>query len=178
MTTEETQVNAAPEIAVFVPLYKNVYETNGKKLISYKPGFKSKKEEGKIGTFPVGLGIEYETVIDGDFSRQEYARKFWTSVSVNENKKTEEDPSIFVTLNEVDTKDYIKIGLFRKIKDGVVSYTSGKPIDISSNKYWVNLSKNTKQEKPQDMNLVFKEAAAGETSIGSEADIDFGWMDF
>lgn len=178
MTTEETQVNAAPEIAVFVPLYRNVYETNGKKLISYKPGFKSKKEEGKIGTFPVWLGIEYETITDGDFTRQEYVKKFWTSVAVNENKKTENDPDIYVTLNEVDTKDYNKIGLFKKIKDGVISYTSGKPVDVANNKYRVNLTKNTKIDKPQDMNLVFKEAAAGEAVTWSEAEISFDEMNF
>lgn len=176
--TEETQVNATPEVFVYVPLFKNTYETNGKKLVSYKPGCVPKDSPDTVKTFPVGLGIEYETVQDGDFTRQDYTKKFWTSVAMNDNKKTENDPDLYVTLNEVDTKDYTKIGLFRnKSPEWKVSFKWTKPVDVAGNKYWVSLTKNTKEDKKHEMNLIFKEAQGWEAS-GSEAEISFDSMDF
>jgi hypothetical protein len=41
-TTEETEINATPEETIFVNLFKNTYEKNGKNLISYKPGYVKK----------------------------------------------------------------------------------------------------------------------------------------
>ena len=176
--TEETQVNATPEVFVYVPLFKNIYENNGKKLVSYKPGYVPKDSPDVVKTFPIGLGIEYETVQDGDFTRQEYTKKFRTSVAVNDNKKSEKDYDVYVTLNEVDTKDYTKIGLTKGInKEGKVSFSSGKPIEIAGNRYRVTLSKNTKPEKKHEMNLIFKEAQGWEAS-GSESEITFDAMDF
>lgn len=176
--TEETTVNATPEVFVYVPLFKNIYENNGKKLVSYKPGYVPKDNPDVVKTFPVWLGIEYETVQDGDFTRQEYIKKFWTSVAVNDNKKTDKDPDVYITLNEVDTKDYTKIGLTKGTnKEGKVSFSSGKPIEIAGNRYRVTLSKNTKTEKKHEMNLIFKEAQGWEASW-SEAEITFDAMDF
>jgi len=39
---EETEINATPEETIFVNLFKNTYEKNGKVLISYKPGYVKK----------------------------------------------------------------------------------------------------------------------------------------
>lgn len=174
---EETQVNATPEVFVYVPLFKNIYETSGKKFISYKPGYVHKDSPDVVKTFPVGLGVEYETVQDWDFTRQEYVKKFWTSAAVNEDKKSENAPDVYVTLNEVDTKNYTKIWLFKSSKEWKVSFTSGKPIEIAGNKYRVTLNKNTKGDKKHDMNLIFKEAQWGEVSW-SESEISFENMDF
>lgn len=175
--TEETQVNVTPEVLVYVPLFKNIYETSGKKLVSYKPGYIPKGSPDIVKTFPIGLGIEYETVQDWDFTRQEYTKKFWTSVAVNDNKKTEKDPDVYVTLNEVDTKDYTKIGLTKTSKEWKISFTSGKPIEIAGNRYRITISKNTKEDKKHDMNLIFKESQWGEISW-SETEISFESMDF
>lgn len=176
--TEETQVNATPEVFVYVPLFKNIYETNGKKLVSYKPGYVPKDSPDVVKTFPIWLGIEYETVQDGDFSRQEYTKKFRTSVAVNDNKQKENDPDLYITLNEVDTKDYKKIGMFKwKNKEGKINFGADKPVEVSGNRYRVTLTKNEKTEKKHDLNLVFKEAQGWEAS-GSEAEITFDAMDF
>lgn len=176
--TEETQVNATPEVFVYVPLFKNLYETNGKKLVSYKPGYIPKDNPNVVKTFPIGLGIEYETVQDGDFSRQEYTKKFWTSVAVNDWKKSEKDPDLYITLNEVDTKDYKKIALFKwKNKEGKTNFGADKPIEIAGNRYRVTLTKNEKTEKKHELNLIFKEAQWWDVG-GSESEINFDNMDF
>ena len=178
--TEE--INATQEVMVFVPLFKNVYENAGKKFVSYKPWFVSK--EWKTGTFPVGLGAEYENTMNGDYQTQEYVHKFWLSVAMNDAKSKDTDPDIYVTLNKVDTKEYKKIGLYKTVKEGKngkdpkVSYSTAKPVEVALNNYWINLTKNTKKEKPQELNLIFKEAGESTGIGGSEKEILFDELDF
>lgn len=170
--TEETTINATQEPFVFVALFKNVYESKGKKLISYKPGYVP-KDSKEVKTFPVGLW-SFDTEQDGDFKKEVYHKKFWLSVVVNEDDKWD----LMISLNDVDDKSvYHKIYLNKTIKEDKVGYWVDKPVEIEWKNYWVNLTKNVKKEKPQDLNLTFKEAWGTTGWFGSEKDVDFWELD-
>lgn len=170
MTEETLNIDAPKEVFVFVPLFKNVYESKGKKLVSYKPGYVPKGESTDVvKTFPVGLG-DYDTEQDWDFIKEVYHRKFWTSVAVNESDEWD----LVVTLNDVDQKDfYQKIYLNKNVRDWKVSFGADKPVEVAGKRYRVNLTKNIKEDKPQEMNLIFKEAGESGGWFGSEKEIDF-----
>jgi len=171
--TEE--INAAQEEFVFVPLFKNEYDNAWKKLISYKPWY-VKKDSNEVWTFPVGLG-DFDEVEEGDFKKKEYHHKFWLSVAVNEANKEGEKSDLLITLNEIDTKDYKKIWLIKKSYEGKVSYSAEAPVEVGGWRYWVSLTKNTKEDKKHDLNLTFKEAKWG-TITWSTKEVSFDDMDF
>lgn len=171
---ETTAIDAKQENIVFVPLFKNVFEKNWRNLISYKPWFK-KKDWDWIWTFPVGLW-NFHIEKEGDFEKKIFEKSYWTSVSVNEDAKKDWD--LVLTLCDTVSKEYYNIYLFKRIKDWKVSFGTIKPEEIEWKKYWINLTKNLKEDKPQEMNLVFNEADWASYSWGSEATIDFDENDF
>ena len=169
-------INAAPEETIFINLFKNVYEKDWKNFISYKAWY-VKKDGSGVGTFPVGFGrfdaVHEKTTAGKEYVRNDYDKKFWLSVSVND--KTPEKGELIVTINEVDTKEYTSFFLRKKLtQTGKVGYSIEKPIEIAGTKYRANLSQNTSKERPHLFNLIFKDAGAGTGAGGSEAEIDFG----
>ena len=79
-TMDATQDNVEK---VFVNLGKNIYEKDGKNLISYKPTSKTGK------TYPIGLGRfdkTIETWGDKQVNVNMYDDKYWLSVSVNSDQ--------------------------------------------------------------------------------------------
>lgn len=168
-TDWEETIDAKKEETIFVNLYKNVYEKDGKSFISYKPGYQ-KKDNGGVGTYPVGFG-RFHIETEGDFTKNVYERTFWLTV---ENSKEKEKGDIKITLQDTISKEYQNFYLVKNIKDGKVSYKSEKPLEIEGTRYWANLSPNTKPEKPHLMNLVFKDAGGSSFSGGTEEDITFG----
>jgi len=159
---------------IFVNLYKNVYEKDGKNLISYKPGYQKKDGSG-TGTYPVGFG-RFHIETDWDFTKNVYERNFWLTVEVS---KDAEKGDIKITLQDVDSKEYQNFYLVKGLnKDQKVTYKSVKPLEIEGTKYRANLSQNTNAEKPHLFNLVFKDAGGAEFSGGVEEEISFGEVDF
>lgn len=166
---EETTVNATQEPFVFVALYKNIFERGWKKLISYKPWYIPKGgTRSELKTFPIGLW-NFQQVPDGDFVRDEYDEKFWCQVAVNEDSRGD----LLCTLSNVETNDRIDIFLDKTIRDGKVSYSVAKPVEIAGKRYWVNLTKNMREDKSQDLNLTFREAWESTGWGGTELDISF-----
>lgn len=168
--TEETTVNATQEPFVFVALYKNIFERGWKKLISYKPWYIPKGwTRADLKTFPVWLG-NFEQVQDWDFLRDEYDQKFWCSVAVNEDDRWD----LVCQLSNVDTQEKVEIFLDKTIKDWKVSYSVEKPAEIAWKRYRVNLSKNMREDKAQDLNLTFREAWESTGGLWwTEKDISF-----
>lgn len=171
--TEETTVNATQEPFVFVALYKNVFERGWKKLISYKPGYIPKGcGRDALKTFPVGLW-DFDQVPDGEFLRDEYKNKYWCSVAVNEDNRGD---LICSLTNTENSNDKVDVFLDKTVKDWKTSYSVAKPAEIAGKRYWVNLTKNMREDKTQDLNLTFREAWESQWGglFGTESDISFG----
>lgn len=149
--TEEIKV--PKEETIFVNLFKNTREKNGRQLISYKPGYVKKGTENEIGTYPVGFGT-FDVEKDGDYERNVYHNTFWLTVEANGDDKGD----IKITLQDTVNKEYSNYFLVKKVKDGKVSFGSDKPLEIEGKRYWANLTQNTKKDKPHLFNLIFKEA--------------------
>ena len=168
--TEETTTNATQEPFVFVALYKNIFERGWKKLISYKPWYIPKGlDRDSLKTFPIGLWT-FQQVQDWDFMRDEYDNKFRCSVAVNEDDRWD------LVCQLVDTEDAnnkYEVFLNRVVKDWKVSYSAPKPFPIAGKRYWVNLSKNMREDKTQDLNLTFREAWESQGAGWTEKDISF-----
>lgn len=176
--TDETSIDASQEKTeqVWVNLAKNVYEKNGRNLISYKPVSKTGK------TYPIWLGRFDET--KEQYNGKEvinnmYDDKYRLSIAVNENKENNKG-DLVITLNKVETDEYKKYYLIKKSKDGKVSFGVEKPIEIGGTSYWINLYQHTPTaEKPHIMFMIFA-AAEWSTwgSVWTESEITFGDVDF
>lgn len=170
------EIDAVQEETIFVNLFKNEYEAQGKKFVSYRPWYIPKGETSAANhkTFPIGFGEFTETPQeDSDYMKKEYTRKFRLSVAVNE-VTPEENGELVLTLNEVDTKEYKKYFLRKKINaEGKTTFGVEKPIEVAGTKYRANLTQNKKEDKLHLFNLIFKAAEGG--AVGwSEKEISFG----
>lgn len=172
MTEEITNANATQEPFVFVALYKNVFERGGKKLISYKPWYIPKGcGREALKTFPIGLW-NFNQVQDGEYLRDEYDNKYWCAVAVNDDNRWD----LIVTLdNTEDKEDRVQVFLDKTEKDWKISYSCWAPAYIAGKRYWVNLTKNMRDDKTQDLNLTFREAWEFSWGwlFGAEDDISF-----
>lgn len=152
----------------YAPLFKTTFEKDGKQLVSYQP--KSKKSNYEKW-FPIGLG-NYEEVEDEVYGPQKnYEKNFWVNAKMGEWGKV-----VVVTLNATDTEEYQTLNLERKENDYWKYFGASQPKTIAGKQYRVNLYKNNKKDKPNDLLLIFTEAESQETTgMGSwsEQEIDF-----
>ena len=176
-TTETTldASNGAPQETIFVNLDENVYETNGKQLLSYKPV----TPKGK--TYAVGLGIfHYETYTKKDWSETQirvYEDNYWTTFAASTDK---EKWDVMLQLQKVGTTEYKKYYLKKKSKDWKVSFGVERPIEVWGTDYWVNLMQKKADSKNPGIMLATFSATTwtwGGWSASEEA-ISFGDLDF
>ena len=179
-TTDGEQIDAKPEERIFVNLFKNTYEKNWKVLVSYKPGY-VKKDDGKIGTYPVWFGMfHYETYTNKKWEEAKktvYERVSWLTVEVNE--KSPEKWDLRITLQDVDNKDYSTFFLHKWVnKKWDTIYKSDKPLEINGTRYRANLTKNKDVERPHLFLLTFSDAGGADYVSGTESEIIIDEPDF